>query len=380
MMAAPRLALSENGCPYGSMPVLVPSPQGGQVVQCVPGGSETVDQTTASPPSPGLSTYEWLAVTHNALAISDAEGVHGMASGHDTASAATAQALERCAAAGGNVCEIVAGGQNSCLTAVRGPAPEARWWWNLGHMSDREFVEGKALEACRQGANGQTCRVVQTVCERDRPHPGGVSTRPQPGVTYGGVRTPLSASPSGPGDAHHCGGGRRPVLLRVSDGPGSNLMQMHCLPDPRDANVRAQNYADAAPIPRRFEWFDDRFGASAADSDGDAAALAVNSPTQAHADLQAVAACQAEGGARCEVVQRVQNACIALARGPGKFRYGLWGFSQESTEREVVEECNKRAGGGTCTLMVSACSFGAFSGLRETPQPEVSYRYTEPPK
>lgn len=383
MVLFPSFAFADHICTNSPNEVYVGNTPAGQGQASMPicrwvqtGEAPQVAQM----PTPLLSTYEWRAVTHSALAISYGEGVHGMGRRRDTAAAAAAQALERCAAAGGKACEIISGGQNGCLTVVLSPAPEGKWWTHFGPMGERTLVEREALEACSQGTNGQTCRVVQTVCERDRAHPGGVSTRPQPGVTYNGVRTPLSVLPPGQGGAHNCGPGRRPVLLRLSDRPGGKVLQMHCVPDSGDANFRAHNYADAAPIPRRFEWFEDRFGASAADADSDAGALAINSPTQAHADAQAIAACRADGGAHCEVVGRVQNACIALARGPGKLRHGQWGFSQEGTGREAVEECNKRAGHDTCTLMGAACSYGSFTGLREARQPEVSYRYSPPPQ
>lgn len=341
-----------------------------------PGGAGQGAAPARSAPPP-LPTFEWRAVTFNAVATSRDLGVHGMSSGHTSQLSADNEALRRCGAAGGKLCQLLAGGQNGCLALARGPAPALQFEARSGPTGGdwRETLERVLLEDCQKGPNGQACQLVQTVCEADRSL--GPSTRRQPGAIYNGQMTPPSPVVPSP-HVHHCGAGRLPVLVRMNNRPNSNVM--YCLPSTSARNDPHPNASDAGFADRRFEWFENRFAASAFDDEGDAYGLAVNAKTQAEAEAEAMARCRAAGGKRCTPWLQIDNVCIALARGPGKFRYAQWGFSEESTAREAVEECTKRAGGGSCTFMAVGCSYGAYTGLRQGFQPGVTYRYTPPPQ
>jgi hypothetical protein len=240
-------------------------------------------------------------------------------------------------------------------------------------------LERRLLEGCKKGLKDQACELVQTVCEEDRDSSEWPKTSPQPGVSYNGELTPPSPMPQGP-SFHHCGPARFPVLVRMSNHPGANAQQMHCLTNIYAPNDPHPTAVDGGFVDRRFEWFENRYAASAIDEEGDAYGLATDAKTPAEAEAEAMARCRAAGGKRCVALMQLDNVCMGLARGPGLFRYGLWGYSEESTAREVVAECTKRAAGGTCTLLAVGCSYGAYTGLQLGPQSGVSYRYTSPPQ
>jgi hypothetical protein len=337
-----------------------------------------------APPAP--PTWEWLNVTYNALATSTEPGVYGLAAGHARQAAADAQALQACRAAGGKACEINAGTRNGCIALAKAPDGSLIWGssWDGARLGDRDRgeLEVGLMTACTKqggeggkGTQGRPCELVRTVCERVASTGRALSR--QPGAVYGNEQTPGAAAATGP-SVHHCGAGRMPVLLRISDKPGA-WQQAHCLPN---ANARDATHPDADDVRvqrRRFETFENRFAAAALDASGPAHGLAAGTTTQEQADTLAIERCRAAGGDRCEVWMRTHNTCMAVAAGPADFRYVLWGFSHSEASRSAVEECSKKVG-QACTVLQTVCSYGAYIGLRPEQQPNVRYYQTPPPE
>jgi hypothetical protein len=151
-------ASAERGCPFGHMPVLVNSPQGGQVVNCVPGGSET-QQQGAQPPPRRVVVERWEVFDDRfgAVAIS-ANGAYGISFNQASSEAASSIAIRRCAERGGDDCEVLGSHKNLCST----------YSWGSGQASvgsDRtvELSERRSLAMCQEKTR-KACDVIETVC------------------------------------------------------------------------------------------------------------------------------------------------------------------------------------------------------------------------
>lgn len=147
MLLAVSPAFAEGACPPGQYPI------GGQgVVGCapIPGG----EGGTSPAPRP---TGRWIK-TWGVISISPASGDMGASVGHKERSAATAEALARCANYGAKDCKVMTAYKNQCVAyATDNEKLRAR----VDTGASKEVAASRVMEACaKEGLSN--CKVVYT--------------------------------------------------------------------------------------------------------------------------------------------------------------------------------------------------------------------------
>ncbi|MGL6290557.1 MAG: DUF4189 domain-containing protein [Silanimonas sp.] len=130
---------------------------------------------------------------------------------------------------------------------------------------------------------------------------------------------------------------------------------------------------------RRWEAFESRYGVLARDMETRAITFAVGHRSSDEAKVAALERCVQGGGAKCEVWFEFANECIAVSRDVGSSpELRSWGNStRELVERTALDGCQQHFG-KQCEIVETACSSAEFVGMRDTPQPNIRYRYDEP--
>lgn len=178
---------------------------------------------------------------------------------------------------------------------------------------------------------------------------------------------------------HGCGQGKAPILANpVAPVDGAVV---RCIPEASPANSEdPRGTEDQIPefAVRRWEAFESRYGVLARDIETRAISFAVGHRSSEEAKLVALGRCVERGGEKCEVWFEFVNECIAVSKdvgGTNELR--AWGnATPELVERAALDGC--RRVGKQCEIVETACSSAEFTGMRDTPQPTIRYRYGDP--
>jgi hypothetical protein len=96
-----------------------------------------------------------------------------------------------------------------------------------------------------------------------------------------------------------------------------------------------------------------QWGAIAIDDILGRAGAVTDRVSEREAKKDALEACEAKGGTKCEVALAYDNECAAVAWVPG-YRSATSAPTKEEAEDNAVDRCNKKGGG--CEVVYSACS------------------------
>lgn len=105
--------------------------------------------------------------------------------------------------------------------------------------------------------------------------------------------------------------------------------------------------------PRQHEVWQSGYGALALDTKAGALGSSDNYTSRVAAEAEAINACRRSGGMDCVIRKSYEDECIAMAVGKKGFMLRT-GLSQEETEKEALQACEKKK--EKCEILHSSCS------------------------
>lgn len=136
---------------------------------------------------------------------------------------------------------------------------------------------------------------------------------------------------------------------------GQNCGGGYCVPIcAYDESSQARQAPPPPRVVRRWELFDDRFGAIALDMKSGTFAMSSGHTTREEAEQAAFQRCRSGGGERCEMVTHARNTCQTLAWGAGYFQVS-GGASVQSSEQKTLRMCRDHIG-VECEVFRTECS------------------------